>query len=246
MLTAVSLTWQHKSSPNQPTKTHTLKLSILMEHIQLIFRISIGDLLCISTRGFYKCIRPPQGCKTEFINSVSFNHSRSNSSRSRMKVQSRVNKLPEVVASLWCCCLFLSSLVTTFISLTPAPSKLHTACIFAMERHTPLRLLSSSYVYSPWCYLGALKVSSKYPHLHKMFRHLPSTIRDIFPPLPERRVLWTCSSLRVKWQLGLLMVPSDPLPPLFLKTNYGSVHNGSENTLNKVPRRLRFPLKGTG
>lgn len=93
---------------------------------------------------------------------------------------------------------------------------------------------------------GLKGISSKYPHLHKMFWHLPSTIRDIFPPLPERRVLWTCSSSRVKWQLGLLMVPSDPLPPLFLKTNYGSVHNGSENTLNKVPRRLRFPLKGTG
>ena len=31
-----------------------------------------------------------------------------------------------------------------------------------------------------------------------------------------------------------------------VKTNYGSVHNRSENTLDKVPRRLRFPLKGTG
>lgn len=228
-------------------KTHTLKLSVLMEHIQLIFRISIGVLFCISTRGFYKCIRPPQGCKTEFINSVSFNHSRSNSSSRRMKVQSRVNQLPEVAASLWCCCLFLRSLANICISLTPGPSKLHTACIFAMEKHTPLPSSFFLVCLQPMVLSWGLKgISSKYPHLHKMFRHLPSTIRDIFPPLPGRRVLWTCSYLHVKWQLGLLMVPSDPLPPLVLKTNYGSVHNRSENTLNKVPQRLRFPRKGTG
>ena len=121
---------------------------------------------------------------------------------------------------------------TAFFGVSSATSKLTFLChwplhlsscaayILTIEKHAPL-LSSFSLVYLEPVVLswGLRGISSKYPYSHEMFPHLPSTILDIFSSLPDRNMLWPCSFLLVKWQLVSLMVPSDPLPPLFLRTN---------------------------
>lgn len=148
----------------------------------------------------------------------------------------------ELVIAFLCCHSEKKDIgLTLFLSHWPLS---HLSCIQSMyssQRSTLLFwLLSPLSIYSRQCYLGALEAFHPNIHIHaKCSNTFPVQSLTFLFPLQKARAA-NLLLLACEMAAGLINGYLRSSIPFIPQNNSASVHNKSDNALNKVPPRLCF------